>query len=175
MQIRGFYLLILPFISLGLAGCSELNLRKGPAPVINSSSVEAATNNQIVIIRALARDAGYDPDSSVDYYRVAEAGFNYVDDQCRAYFDEIFFIDRERSQLKSGLAAASGTTAAILGVTNASTLTLSVVASAFGFASAATDILAGTYLSLFPRPRPKAWSTSFRLPTAVQRQPLDLR
>ena len=150
MQIRGFYLLILPFISLGLAGCSELNLRKCPAPVIDSSSVEAATNNQIVIIRALARDAGYDPDSSVDYYRVAEAGFNYVDDQCRAYFDEIFFIDRERSQLKSGLAAASGTTAAILGVTNASTLTLSVVASAFGFASAATDILAGTYLYALP-------------------------
>ena len=97
------------------------------------------------------------------------AGFNYVDDQCTAYFDQLYFIDRERGQLKSGLAAASGTTAAILGVTNASTLTMSVVASAFGFASAATDILAGTYFTPFPPPPRWVSSTTSRLPIAVQR------
>jgi hypothetical protein len=110
--------------------------------------------NQAAIIDALAREIGYDhpedPASKVNYYEVAKAGFNYVDDQCRSYFDEMFFIDRGRSQLKSGLAAAGGTTAAILGITNASTLTMSVVATAFGFASTATDILAGTYLYALP-------------------------
>ncbi len=144
--------LLLPIISLGLAGCNELALRKGPAPILDVTSVQTAATNQGTIIYALAQDAGYaHPEmGGIDYYRVAEAGFNYVDDQCSAYFDTIFFLDRERSQLKSGLAAASSTTAAILGVTNASTLSLSVVASAFGLASAGTDILAGTYLYSLP-------------------------
>jgi hypothetical protein len=137
-------------VSLGLASCSELSLRKGPAPILDVTSVQTASSNQRQIIDALAADAGVNLGTPDSYYRTAEAGFNYVDDQCRAYFDDIFFIDRERSQLKSGLAAGGGTTAAILGVTNASTLTMSVVASAFGFASAATDILAGTYLYSLP-------------------------
>jgi len=145
-----FFILVLAILPLGLTGCNELSLRKGPDPVISATSVTIAASNQIAIIRAFAQDAGYDPDGPVDYYRVAEAGFNYVDDQCRAYFDEMFFIDRGRSQVKSGLAAASATTAAILGVTNASTLTLSIVASAFGFASSATDIVTGTYLYALP-------------------------
>lgn len=144
--------LLLPIISLSLAGCNELALRKGPAPILDVTSVQTAATNQTTIVYALAQDAGYPhPElGGIDWYRVAEAGFNYVDDQCSAYFDTIFFLDRERSQLKSGLAAASATTAAILGVTSASTLSLSVVASAFGFASAATDILAGTYLYSLP-------------------------
>lgn len=141
----------LPLIAFGLTGCDQLTLRKGPPPVLDAAAVQTAANNQTAIIYALARDAGYDPQQGgVDFYQVTLAGFNYVDDQCTAYFDQLFFIDRERGQLKSGLAAASGTTAAILGVTNASTLTMSVVASAFGFASAATDILAGTYLYSLP-------------------------
>ena len=145
-----FFPLLLPIVSLGLTGCNELGLRKGPAPVLDASSVQAAAISQRTIIDALAQDAGYNLQGNVNYYQVALAGFNYVDDQCSAYFDEIFFLDRGRSQIKSGLAAASATTAAILGVTNASTLSLAVVASAFGFASNATDILAGTYLYSLP-------------------------
>ena len=142
---------VLPIIVFGFTGCDQLTLRKGPPPVLDAAAVQTATNNQNAIIYALAQDAGYNPQQGgIDYYQVTLAGFNYVDDQCTAYFDQLFFIDRERGQLKSGLAAASGTTAAILGVTNASTLTMSVVASAFGFASAATDILAGTYLYSLP-------------------------
>jgi hypothetical protein len=146
-------LLLLPSIALGLAGCSELGLRKGPPAVLDATAVQTAANNRIAITNALALDAsdgGVFTDGTDHYYKIAEAGFNYVDDQCQAYFDSIFFIDRERSQFKSGLAAASATTAAILGVTGASTLSLSVVASAFGFASAATDIVAGTYLYSLP-------------------------
>jgi hypothetical protein len=146
------YITTLLAIAASLAGCNELGLRKGPAPILDVASVQTAATNQTTVLYALAQDAGYPhPElGGIDWYRVAEAGFNYVDDQCSAYFDTIFFLDRERSQLKSGLAAASATTAAILGVTSASTLSLSVVASAFGFASAATDILAGTYLYSLP-------------------------
>ena len=139
-------------ILFGLTGCDQLGLRKGPAPILDVASVQTAATNQTTVLYALAQDAGYPhPElGGIDWYRVTEAGFNYVDDQCSAYFDTIFFLDRERSQLKSGLAAASATTAAILGVTSASTLSLSVLASAFGFASASTDILAGTYLYSLP-------------------------
>jgi hypothetical protein len=151
LQTRAFaYLLGLPIIFFGLTGCNELGLRKGPSPVLDATAVQAAASNQEAIIAALAQDAGVQGNPSDYYYRVAEAGFNFVDDQCQAYFDTIFFIDRERSQIKSGLAAAGATTAAILGVTNASTLSMAVVASAFGFASAATDIVAGTYLYSLP-------------------------
>jgi hypothetical protein len=137
-------------VLLGLAGCAEFDQRKGLDPVINGASVQTASYNKSIIINALAEDAGYRPGEPVDYYNVAEAGFNYVDDQCRSYFDKLFFIDRGRGQLKSGLAATSATTAAILGVTQASAPSLAIVAAAFGLASAATDIVAGTYLYALP-------------------------
>jgi hypothetical protein len=81
---------------------------------------------------------------------VTEAGFNYVDDECRAYFDAIFFLNRDKDQIKSGLAAAGATTAAILGVTGASAKSLAVVAQAFGLGIVSTDLVAGTYLYQMP-------------------------
>lgn len=137
-------------VAIGLSGCADYGLRRGPSAVLDATSIETAASNQIAIVNALALDAGFESGTPVDYYRVTEAGFNYVDDQCRAYFDEMYFIDRARSQTKSGLAAASATTVAILGLANASTMSFSIVASAFGFASSATDILAGTYLYALP-------------------------
>jgi hypothetical protein len=151
LQPRGcFFPLLLPIVLLGLTGCNDLGLRKGPAPVLDVISVQTAASHQIAIINALAQDAGYDHPGEVSYYEVAQAGFNYVDDQCNAYFDEMFFLDRRRSEIKSGLLAASATTATILGLTNASTMSLAIVASAFGFASNATDIVVGTYVYAHP-------------------------
>ena len=148
-----FLVPIILMTAIGLAGCADLSLRKGISPALDAGAVETAAMNQSRIIDALARDAGFDhpqDTESVNYYEVAVTGFNYVDDQCRAYFDEMFFIDRGRSQIKSGLAAAGATTAAVLGLTSASTLSMAVVASAFGFASNSTDIITGTYLYALP-------------------------
>ncbi|MCI0735914.1 MAG: hypothetical protein L0Y50_06530, partial [Beijerinckiaceae bacterium] len=142
--------IILPLVMLDLAGCAGFDQRRGLNPIIDGAAVQTASYNKTVIINALAIDAGYSPGEPVDYYRVAEAGFNYVDDQCRSYFDTLFFIDRGREQFKSGLTAASATTAAILGVTHASAPSLAILATAFGFASAATDIVTGTYLYALP-------------------------
>ena len=136
----------LPIVMLGLSSCANTSLRTGISPVLDVASVQTAASNQIAIINALALDAGYDPQGNVNYYDVAQAGFNYVDDQCNAYFDYMFFFDRRRTEIQSGLAAAGATTGAILGLTNASAMSLGIVASAFGFASNATDIVAGTYV-----------------------------
>jgi hypothetical protein len=137
-------------VLLGLAGCAEFDQRKGLDPIIDATAVQTASFNKTIIINALAEDAGYRPGEPVDYYRVAEAGFNYVDDRCRSYFDSLFFLERRRDELKSGLAASAATTAAILGVTHAAVPTLTIVAAAFGLASSATDIVAGTYLYRLP-------------------------
>ena len=142
--------LLTGYLALGLAGCADTSLRTGINPVLDVASVQSAAANQAMIVDALAADAGSPSTDPEYYYRAAEAGFNYVDDQCSAYFDYMFFFDRRRNELKSGLATAGATTGAILGLTNASTMSLAIVASAFGFASNATDIVAGTYVFAHP-------------------------
>jgi hypothetical protein len=145
-----FWRLPSSIVLLGLAGCAGFDQRNGLDPVIDSTSVQTASYNKSVILDALARDVRVDPNDSGYYYKVTEAGFNYVDDQCTSYFVYLFHLDRGREQLKTGLTAASATTAAILGVTKASAPSLAIVAAAFGLASTGTDIVAGTYLYRLP-------------------------
>lgn len=153
MHLKPIYRrMLLPVMMLSLTGCAGFELRKGPSPVLDGTAAYNASGNKNVLIRALAADAAVDIDGpgQPDYYLVAEAGFNYVDDQCRAYFDELFFLNKGREQVKSGLAATGQTTLAILGITGAAVPTMTIVAQAFGLASAATDIVAGTYLYALP-------------------------
>ncbi len=145
-----FWWLPSSIVLLGLAGCAEFDQRKGLDPIIDGTAVHTASNNKDWILNGLAEDANVHDGDSDYYYLVTEAGFNYVDDQCRSYFDSLFFLERRRDELKSGLAASAATTAAILGVTHASTPSLAIVAAAFGLASSATDIVAGTYLYRLP-------------------------
>lgn len=139
-------------VTLTLAGCTTYGLeqRHGIDPILNPVAIETAVNNHIVILNGLARDANLPTSAPGDWYPVAEAGFNYIDDQCRAYFNHLFFLNREREQLKSGIIAASAATAAILSVTGASIASMAIVAEAFGFGATATDLVAGTYLYQLP-------------------------
>ena len=137
-------------LSFALAGCGDASLRTGISPVLDVASVQSAAANQATIVEALATDAGLATVDPEYYYRAAEAGLNYVDHQCNHNIDDMFYHYRSRSEIKSGLAAAGATTGAILGLTNASTMSLAIVASALGFASNATDIVAGTYVFAHP-------------------------
>lgn len=112
--------------------------------------MEAASANKLQLLRALAQDASIGGERASDWYYIAEAGFNFIDDQCRTYFDELFFLDRRAERIKTGLVVADKTTAAILAVTGATTPTMNIVAQAFGFAVHATDLIAGTYLYRLP-------------------------
>jgi hypothetical protein len=133
-----------------LTACNGLQYRHGPPPIIEGPKVEAASANKLQLLRALAQDASIGGDRASDWYLIAEAGFNFVDDQCRAYFDELFFLDRRADRIKTGLVVADKTTAAILAVTGATMPTMNIVAQAFGFAVHATDLIAGTYLYRLP-------------------------
>lgn len=145
---RFFVLASLWLLAVGLGGCFDK--RFGPDPVIVAASVETSTDNQIRILTALAKDANVEPNRPLFWYEVTQAGFNYIDDQCTIYFRELFFLNRDKDQIKAGLAAAGATTAAILGVTGASAKSIAVVAQAFGLASISTDLIAGTYLYQMP-------------------------
>ena len=65
--------------------------------------MQSAAANQATIVEALAADAGLARSDPQYYYRAAEAGFNYVDDQCTAYFDYMFFLDRRGTNSSPGL------------------------------------------------------------------------
>jgi hypothetical protein len=133
-----------------LTACNGLQYRHGPPPVIEGAAVEAASANKLQLLRALAQDASIGGDRASDWYLIAEAGFNFIDDQCRSYFDELFFLERRAERIKTGLAVGAQTTAAILAVTGATTPTMNIVAQAFGFGVHATDLIAGTYLYRLP-------------------------
>ena len=144
-------LLFFILIATGLGGCAYgVDKRFGLDPVIDPASVETSAQNQGRILTALATDAGIVPGAPATWYAVAEAGFNYVDDQCNDYFKQIFFINRDRERVKSGLGAGSAATAAILGVTGASSATLAIAAQAFGLGIAGTDFGTSEYLYQLP-------------------------
>lgn len=137
---------------VGLSGCksSLFNGDRGPQPILSPDEVVPASAKANLIIDALERDNGINENSPSAYYDIAVAGFNFIDDQCNAYFDHLFFLDRERNTVKTILNSANATSGAILGITKAGSVTLEVVAQAFGFASAATDAAAGTFLYQLP-------------------------
>src|SRR5215207_6755631 len=136
-----------------VSGCSYgLDKRYGLDPVLNADVVQTSSNNRLRILAALAEDAQLSsgtPSPSYWYY-ISQAGFNHIDDECRTYFHQIFFLNRDRERIKGGLGAASAATAAILGVTGASVSSMAIVAQAFGLGIAGTDLATGAYLFQLP-------------------------
>ena len=140
-------------ISLGGCGASGLGGIRGPSAVLQSTDVLRASGNTKLIIDALARDNNIPTEgfyTSPLYYDVAIAGFNFIDDQCAAYFDKLFYVQRDRQFSQQVLQAGNAATGAILALTGASTVTFGVVASAFGFSSALVDSVAGSFLFQLP-------------------------
>jgi hypothetical protein len=134
--------------ALLLSNCN--GKERGISPIIQAPAVELASQNQMRILNALAIDYNVSESGNSRWYEVSTAGFNYVDDECRLYFNELFFLNREKDQLKSGLAALGATAAAVMGVTGATTKSISIVAQAFGLGIVSTDLVAGTYLYQVP-------------------------
>jgi hypothetical protein len=133
-----------------LSGCYGLEKRYGIDPILDPVAVQTSSNNQIIILTALAQDANLGAVTPADWYQITEAGFNFVDDQCRLYFNELFFLNRDKERNKSLLIAGAATTAAILAATGGSKLSLEVVAQAFGFGGIANELVLGTYLYQLP-------------------------
>ena len=143
-------------IALLLAGCGASGIGgiRGPSAVLQSAEVDSGSSNAAIIVNALARDNKIlRPDGGFDYptyYQVAQAGFNFIDDQCAVYFDKLFYLQRDRQFAQDVLQAGNQATAAVLTLTRASVITFGVVAAAFGFSSSAADSVAGSFLFQLP-------------------------
>lgn len=139
-----------------LAGCNSMQAlwedRYGPNPIFDPAQVQQAAERQVEVLKAFAVGADLSwppppPGVKSDYwYRVTLAGFNFVDDACTRYMEDLFGWERKRNRTKDILTLAAASTAAILGATGAGTKSLVVVAQAFGFATGATTIFADSYL-----------------------------
>jgi hypothetical protein len=135
--------------AVALAGCSSLT----PAtvsPTLDSKAVIIAVGNRTSLMAALQQDAAALGFGGGDWYEVALAGYNYVDDQCAVYFNSLFAFNRRTAAVRSGLTAFDKTSAAIMEITGVASVTMSAVAQAFGLAGAMTDVVAGTFLYDLP-------------------------
>jgi hypothetical protein len=141
---------ILLLASVLTGSCGSLGPVRGISPTLQAADVERASSDVRQILYALAADTGVGPERPDRWYLVAEAGFNYVDDRCSTYFYSLFRLNRRREAFKSSFGAFGQTTNAILQATGATTVSMTVVAQAFGLASAMTDIVAGTFLFELP-------------------------
>ena len=137
-------------LSFALSGCGDTSLRTGISPVLDVVSVQSAAANQATMLKLLRQDAGLARETLGILTAPRKLASTTSTINAPPTSITCSFLDRRGNELKSGLAAAAATTGAILGVTNASTISLAIVASAFGFASNATDIVAGTYFSRIP-------------------------
>lgn len=119
-------------LAVGLAGCLA---RPGLGPILDATSVETASNNTQRVLIAFAADASLGSSAS-DWYLVTQAGFNYIDDQCKAYF---------YGPVGGGpsVAAAGAVTAALLALTGAPAMSLPVLAQVLGLSVNATEAAAG--------------------------------
>lgn len=132
-----------------LAGCSSLT-PTAVSPMLDGKAVGAAVADRTLLMAALQEDAGALGFVGTDWYEVALAGYNYVDDQCAVYFNSLFAFNRRTAAIKSGLTAFDKTSAAIMEITGVGSVTMSAIAQAFGLAGAMTDVVAGTFLYDLP-------------------------
>jgi hypothetical protein len=132
----------------GLFGCVAYPSPVGP--VIDANKLVLSSENARMIVDALREDASMMNGRPASYYEATVAGFNFVDGQCATYFNDLFYLNRRKEALKSALSSFNQTTNAILAATDAKTLTMAIVAQAFGLATNMVEIVSGTYLYELP-------------------------
>lgn len=136
----------------GLSACGQgPNGLRPVNPTLDAEAVVQTTSDRQRIMAALQRDADFGRVAgSASWYEITLSGFNFVDDQCSAYFDSLFRLERDRRATVSGLGAFGQTANAILAASGESELTLTVVAQVFGLGRSITEIVADSFLFQLP-------------------------
>ena len=153
-------------VVLTFSGCSSGSFGlQAVEPKLDATTVVNASNSRQTIMAALYSDASFgvpqtDPTlagkmplsavGSASWYETTLAGFNFVDDQCSAYFSQLYELERNSRATVAGLGAFAQTASAILAVTGADVLTITSVAQAFGLATSLTEITANSFLYRLP-------------------------
>ena len=144
VRVRGTFVLLF----LLLSGCgSDWNTRYGPGGVIDANRVDVTVSRQAAVLQALAtrygiRYSGYGD----DYYLLTLAGFNYSDEICSYYLDNLHRFERQKNRIKDTLTLATTTATAIMAAGEVSEEAVVYVTQALGFTSGWVGILADSYL-----------------------------
>lgn len=150
--MRGVWLCLLGLgISL-LQGCGNWlpASRYGPDPVLEPKLVDASLANQINVLQTISYryhiQEYYSPTDPVFFTQVTFAGFNYVDEACTVYLENLFILDRRRNRVKEIIAATSTAATAVLVGAKVSTETILYLSTALGFSSNVAGIVSQSYL-----------------------------
>ena len=144
----------LGIMALGLSACGTANLmteyqwRWGPDPTMPASSIDGVLANQTMVIDYIARNAPLNSLGGTPqyYYEMAQWGFNVGRQDCETYMTVLFKLNRERGRNGSVITALGTAASAVVTASSRSASTLSILAAAFGLASALNDAYYTTYL-----------------------------
>ncbi|TGR84244.1 hypothetical protein EN866_33555 [Mesorhizobium sp. M2D.F.Ca.ET.223.01.1.1] len=159
----------------GCQGAQRWSDRYGPDPELSASDIRQIADQQDLVLKYLTTEVLHKPypipDGSDEWYFVADAGFNYVDQKCDTYLYDLYVRSKELGRTRALITATDKATSAILSVSGVSTATMGMVAQAFGLVSATNDAFGESYLLTIG---PTAVSSTVKkLQTAYREQALE--
>lgn len=124
--------------------------RWGPDPIIEPTDAQTVMQRQMTVLSYIANDSGITvagPYGDPTWQEIAEWGFNIGREDCSAYLNNLFKIQRERLRNHDILNAFQ---VASIGIVTAAApsaaTTISVLGQAFGLASSLNDAILQSYL-----------------------------
>lgn len=128
--------------SLLLACCGPAwENRDGPSAVMQPDKVDVTVSRQMAVLQALA--VTYQAHSA---YEVVLAGFNYSDEVCAYYLNNLHQFERRKNRIQNTLTLANSTATAIMSAASVSKEAVIYVTQALGFSTAWVGIVADSYL-----------------------------
>jgi hypothetical protein len=146
-------------------GCAQRDslqlLYRGPDPRLTEASAKAFADNEDGVYQQLLRSAGLpprgtadatgrilyqEPTTATEWQQVINAGLNMADEKCDDYLSALHRLDRARRTTSTQLTLTGATTAAIMGLLEASAQAIAITAAAFGYTAATVENLGNSVL-----------------------------
>ena len=163
--VRGLTYLMSGAIGLLVAGCADVTSlqktlwanRYGPDASMVAEEVAQTASRQMLVLDGLRNASGLQELPSIkspNWYLIAVAGYNYVDEKCDAYLQDVFIAERQRDRTTGALdligAATGAVLVAALDKRRASLDAIAITAQAFGLSSQLIKTFANSYLYNVP-------------------------
>jgi len=157
MFTRRIFVFLSTVVSALVTGCTSSDIkasmtgRWGPDPALPATEVGSVSSNQTQVLRYIIDDARNAAEligrpADLDWFQVAEWGFNIGRQDCEVYLNSLFRMNREKQRNDSVLTALSTATAGILTASTNGQKALSIAAAAFGMTTALNDALFQSFL-----------------------------
>ncbi len=155
-------IILLPVFALTAGGCSDVQrtfertaLLGSPGPQITEATAEEQAQ-VIAYLRRFGPTYVYDPQTpdapapalttEMQLLAARSAAFAFIDTECDAYLDAIFWANRTRNTITRSTALIGSATTGIMAITGAGSVGIAAAAAAFGLASSLVDSYYETFL-----------------------------